>query len=143
RDGVDGLLEVGPHPALVLSMSDVLIERNSDAIVVGTLRRDENDEDVLVEALARLHCAGYTVNWRAFHGARGRVVSLPSYPWQRRRHWVDGPADRSRLATRKESSLSWALLQTIVSSSAQPGTTIFEVELDLRNKALAYLSGHQ
>ena len=36
-----------------------------------------------------LHAHGLKV---ALHGERrGRVVSLPSYPWQRERYWLDAP----------------------------------------------------
>ncbi|WP_446678501.1 type I polyketide synthase [Actinoallomurus acaciae] len=41
-------------------------------------------------ALARAYEHGHTVDWTAaFAGVRARVVPLPTYPFQRRRHWLD------------------------------------------------------
>ncbi len=47
----------------------------------------------LVQAAAALHVAGAPVDWETLLAGRGRVVSLPAYPWQHRRHWIDSPAN--------------------------------------------------
>jgi len=43
----------------------------------------------LARAAARLWLAGARINWTALHPGRPRRVPLPSYPFQRRRYWVD------------------------------------------------------
>ncbi len=48
--------------------------------------------DSLVRAAAKLHATGSSVDWTALLAGRGRLVSLPTYPWQHRRHWIDVPA---------------------------------------------------
>jgi acyl transferase domain-containing protein/acyl carrier protein len=50
-----------------------------------------------VDGLARLYVQGCRIDWARHFGAGHRVVSLPAYPWQHRRHWVE-----SRPATRPE-----------------------------------------
>ncbi|MDI5974470.1 beta-ketoacyl synthase N-terminal-like domain-containing protein [Streptomyces sp. SL13] len=45
----------------------------------------------LLGALARLWQAGAVIDWPALHRGRGRRVPLPTYPFQRRRHWIDAP----------------------------------------------------
>jgi acyl transferase domain-containing protein len=40
---------------------------------------------------AEAYVRGVTVDWASALGGRGRVVSLPNYPWERRRHWIDIP----------------------------------------------------
>src|SRR5262249_53569457 len=42
----------------------------------------------LSEAAAALWSAGLPLDWNAA-GSRGRKVSLPTYPFQRTRHWID------------------------------------------------------
>jgi acyl transferase domain-containing protein/acyl carrier protein len=46
----------------------------------------------LARAVARLWQAGAEVNWAALHSGSPRRVPLPTYPFQRRRYWVDGVA---------------------------------------------------
>jgi polyketide synthase PksN len=43
-------------------------------------------------ALAQLWLSGRRPDWRAFHaGERRRRVPLPTYPFERRRYWLDAP----------------------------------------------------
>ncbi|MET7934865.1 beta-ketoacyl synthase N-terminal-like domain-containing protein [Streptomyces sp. NPDC005322] len=46
-------------------------------------------QDTLAHAAAELHVRGGAVDWTALLGGPRPVVSLPTYPWQRRRHWID------------------------------------------------------
>ncbi|MGV9878595.1 type I polyketide synthase [Streptomyces sp. NPDC003006] len=44
----------------------------------------------LLDVLGRLWTAGEEVDWAAFHaGERVRRVPLPTYPFERRRHWIE------------------------------------------------------
>ncbi|HEY5834148.1 beta-ketoacyl synthase N-terminal-like domain-containing protein, partial [Streptomyces sp.] len=40
---------------------------------------------------ATAYVQGRPVDWAVLFPAAGRVVSLPRYPWQRTRHWIDAP----------------------------------------------------
>lgn len=56
-----------------------------------TLRRDENRHQpaALMDAV-KAWSVGRTVNWEPFHANNGaHRISLPTYPFQRRRHWLD------------------------------------------------------
>ncbi|WP_306338971.1 polyketide synthase dehydratase domain-containing protein, partial [Streptomyces sp. KL118A] len=59
---------------------------------VGTLRRNEGGPARLAQSLAEVFVAGVDVNWSPWL-AGGRLVELPTYAFQRRRHWL--PAGRS------------------------------------------------
>jgi acyl transferase domain-containing protein/acyl carrier protein len=43
----------------------------------------------LLAMLAQLWQAGCPIDWAALHRGEGRRVELPTYPFQRRRYWVD------------------------------------------------------
>ncbi|UED82974.1 type I polyketide synthase [Streptomyces profundus] len=43
----------------------------------------------LADTLARLWLAGARIDWAALHGGLGRRLPLPTYPFQRARHWVE------------------------------------------------------
>jgi amino acid adenylation domain-containing protein len=102
--GVDTLVEaghrlvceIGPHPALRSYLLESFASRGQDAEVVASLRRDEDECRTIRAALARLHVRGRAVDWAAVE-RRGRCTTLPTYPWQRQRFWLDAPA-RSALA---------------------------------------------
>jgi len=65
----------------------------------------------LLITLARLWQAGARIDWAALHHGQGRRVELPTYPFQRRRYWVE---PRPKPAGAAE--FGW-------SAPAQPGRT--------------------
>lgn len=46
----------------------------------------------LLSALGRLWLAGIAPDWHALHRGARRRVPLPTYPFERQRHWIDPPA---------------------------------------------------
>jgi amino acid adenylation domain-containing protein len=85
------LLEVGPGRALT-----TLARRHpatADRPALASLRsagEDVADPEALLRALGQLWLAGAAVDWRAFHaGERRRRVPLPTYPFERRRYWLE------------------------------------------------------
>ena len=64
-------------------------QAGSDACKVAFPLSDDNEWTSILEKLADLYVAGARIDWQAVVGPRaGRFVSLPTYPYQRRRHWV-------------------------------------------------------
>ena len=61
-------------------------------LVVGPAADGSPAGHWLAQAIARLWLAGTKVNWAVLHPGGPRRVALPSYPFQRRRYWVDGMA---------------------------------------------------
>ncbi|CAL9641994.1 hypothetical protein SUDANB140_06373 [Streptomyces sp. enrichment culture] len=98
EDTVRGLLdagfrhfvEVSPHPVLTPGVEQTAEDQGSDVSVVGTLRRGDGGEPRLLRSLAEAHAAGTRVEWARVFDATGAVhVDLPTYAFQRRRHWLD------------------------------------------------------
>lgn len=126
--GVTAFLELGPHPVLAPSIDQALQRGGSPVAVVGCGRRDEAESSVLLDALARLWCAGAAVDWSR-GAAPARVVDFPLYPWNRRRLWVE-TADISRtntggnpLKALDDEARSW-LHHTTWREPSRGGTTI-------------------
>jgi amino acid adenylation domain-containing protein len=92
------LIEVGPGNAL-----STLARQNTQALqhiegrsirVVASMQdagRAKDDRDCLLEAIGRCWVAGVSPDWRATHGERPSKISLPTYPFERARHWIDLP----------------------------------------------------
>ncbi|MET7669452.1 type I polyketide synthase [Micromonospora luteifusca] len=90
--GVTTYLEIGPEGVLCGSGQDCL-DQPAEAVLVPTLRGDRPEVETLTAALASLWVRGVTVEWGAIHKDRGgRRVALPTYPFQRRRYWLEPPA---------------------------------------------------
>jgi amino acid adenylation domain-containing protein/non-ribosomal peptide synthase protein (TIGR01720 family) len=89
RDGYDCFLEVGPGDTLAA----LLRPHPATAFAVSSLRRGTDDERQLATTAAVLWTHGHEVDWAAFHGpAPRRPVTLPNYPFQRQRLWLEvGP----------------------------------------------------
>ncbi|HEX4460307.1 MAG TPA: acyltransferase domain-containing protein, partial [Polyangia bacterium] len=86
------LLEIGPgrtlHSLVKLSPAGA-----RPSAVVTTVRHpqdEQSDQAYLMTALGRLWIAGAEIDWAALHApARPRRVSLPTYPFERERYWID------------------------------------------------------
>ncbi|MCD0449074.1 acyltransferase domain-containing protein [Actinocorallia sp. API 0066] len=84
--GVTTLLEVGPGDVLA-AMAATGAEK---AVAIPALRHGEPEARCAVSALGALHARGVTVDWeRLFAGTGARPVELPTYPFQRERHWLN------------------------------------------------------
>ncbi|QFZ24441.1 type I polyketide synthase [Saccharothrix syringae] len=81
EDGHTAFLEVSPHPVALAAIA----EHAPDLLLVGTLRRD--DDEAFHDNLAQLHLHGLV-------RARG-VTDVPTAPWLHREHWA---APRPRTA---------------------------------------------
>ncbi|HEY0452996.1 MAG TPA: SDR family NAD(P)-dependent oxidoreductase, partial [Actinophytocola sp.] len=77
----DRVLEIGPDGDLCALLPDLP--------AVALLRRDLDEEECALRAMATLHVAGSTVDWSGVV-AGGRLVDLPTYPFQRERFWPAG-----------------------------------------------------
>ena len=84
-------LEVSPHPVLTVPIEQTLdAVGRGDAVVSGTLRRGQGGPGRFTTALAALWTRGVEVDWTpVFADREHRRVELPTYPFQRRRYWLD------------------------------------------------------
>jgi acyl transferase domain-containing protein len=110
---IDGLLseertvfvEISPHPTVVHSMQELLNDRGRREVALGSLRRDTGDVRSMLENLGSLFVQGYPVDWeRAL--PRRELMSLPTYPFERVRHWTTA-SRRTRAVSRESGSHPW------------------------------------
>nr|AIE12089.1 putative cis-AT type polyketide synthase module A5A [uncultured bacterium] len=88
EQGVTTYLEVGPHPTL-LGMGVDCLPEGTEATWLPSLRKGRDDWSVLLRSLGKWYVQGREVDWAAFHAPYGgRRVPLPTYPFQRKRYWL-------------------------------------------------------
>ncbi|MBL7553525.1 SDR family NAD(P)-dependent oxidoreductase [Frankia sp. AgB1.9] len=106
RAGVSAYLELGPDGTLSAlaeeTVTDALTGAGGDAtrpVFAPALRRDRPEPATVVGALAQAYARGARLDWDAvFTDLAGRlpaVAELPTYPFQRRRYWLDVPRPRA------------------------------------------------
>ncbi|MFD8387184.1 type I polyketide synthase, partial [Streptomyces sp. NPDC059679] len=100
--GVGAFLELGPDGVLTgmtrecldqpsASSADAQGPTDTPPAVVRTLRPGSDEPLTVLTAMAELHVHGATVRWDAYFAQLGgRRVALPTYAFQRERHWLDG-----------------------------------------------------
>ena len=103
--GVDTIVEIGPHavlgPMALLAWPEATHGTASPPVTLASLRRPSDSApgpeggEAFVEAVARGYEAGLSIDFEGlFAGEARRRISIPSYPFQRRRHWFEAPQRR-------------------------------------------------
>jgi acyl transferase domain-containing protein/acyl carrier protein len=89
REGYGLFLEIGPHPVLAASIAQCGDAAGREATVLASLRRGRDERETLLESLGSLYTLGLPIDWRGVHPDGGRLVRLPTYPFQRQRYWFE------------------------------------------------------
>ena len=133
------LLEVGPHPALLPMAQACLAAKGKSATWVATLNRQKTDVDAITEMLITLYLAGHQIDWAAVHaGASWRRIPLPTYPFQRKRHWIKDNAVQAAPSREAIENLHPLVGKRAVSTAEE---VRYEVRYGLQHAA--YLSDHR
>jgi acyl transferase domain-containing protein len=99
--GLTTLLEVGPGSALA-TCARQCAARDGDHIIASSLptaAREGGDLATMLAALGHLWVAGGDPDWRAITPVEARYrVPLPTYPFERKRHWIEAHPGRATTA---------------------------------------------
>ncbi|WP_342374010.1 type I polyketide synthase [Myxococcus stipitatus] len=142
-EGHETFLEINAHPVLLPSIEEGLRERCGSLAVLPSLRRDEGGRARLLATLGALYTVGHSVDWERLHPEGGRVVTVPAYPWQRERFWLEAstaPAPR-RGGNRVQGASGHPLLGPHVALSHQPGTHVWQ--MDVGDSDLSWVADHR
>ncbi|WP_443054932.1 SDR family NAD(P)-dependent oxidoreductase [Streptomyces sp. NBC_00691] len=94
--GHELFIEMSPHPVLTLAVQQTAEAADLPVSALGTLRRDEGGPQRLLLAFGEAFCHGADVDWSAVLPAGDTRAELPTYAFQRRRHWIAGPSGTGR-----------------------------------------------
>nr|WP_221466939.1 type I polyketide synthase [Streptosporangium album] len=103
-------VEVSPHPVLTVGIGECVDEAGVEAVIAGTLRRDDGGLDRMLTSAAELFVRGAEVNWQSVL-AGGRRVDLPTYAFQHRRYWPEPGGVFARRAADPLDAEFWASIE--------------------------------
>ena len=105
------LVEVGPGNTLA-SLARQHKSTSREHMIASSMRHPKesmNDEAFMLLSLGKLWCAGVDVNWKDFYEKKGYVqkATLPTYPFERQRHWIEPGKSGSHIADGKQAFDEW------------------------------------
>ncbi|KXS55207.1 MAG: fatty acid synthase multidomain-containing protein [Marinobacter sp. T13-3] len=106
-------LELGAHPVLRTYINDCVRAEECQGQIITTLARQQDSQQELERALAELLLSGATVDESRWFPVQGRVMALPTYPWQRQSYWKPESTESLGLLNRyyRHPLLGYALAQ--------------------------------
>jgi myxalamid-type polyketide synthase MxaE and MxaD len=133
-DGVSAVLEISPHPVLESALTEAAHAYAPAAPVVVSTRREQDERETMLAALATLYVAGCLPEWSRFM-VPGEPVSIPTYAWNRQRFWPAAPSETSRANSR-----STGRGDSRIESSLHPGTFLWPPERSSSQDGVRYLT---
>ncbi|MFB8392594.1 SDR family NAD(P)-dependent oxidoreductase [Streptomyces yangpuensis] len=113
--GVTGFLELGPDAVLTAMAREITADETTDELVFAAAqRRGREGSRELLAAVAAVHTHGAPVDWAALYPAGLPRVELPTYPFQRRRYWLEAPTGTGDASSFGQVALHHPLLAAAV-----------------------------
>jgi acyl transferase domain-containing protein/acyl carrier protein len=134
--GFTTFVEIGAHPVLSVSVQECVAAATREAVVLPSLRRNQDERSTLLASLAALYVRGAAVDWSKVYRGSVPVMDLPAYPYQRQRYWITNGTD----AVRKAPASLRPLLGHRISSPLISGTGF---ESSISTEALPFLADHR
>ncbi|WP_063752932.1 type I polyketide synthase [Streptomyces sp. NRRL S-350] len=143
--GVTAYLEIGPDRTLTAMAEQCLADdgdgdgTDGEAVFIAPLRRGHSEPRSVLAAAAEAHLLGRDLDWSAvLGGAPAPELDLPTYPFQRRRFWLDsaGAGDAGALG---QSPVGHPLLDAAV--QLPDGGQLFTARLTLAGQP--WLADHR
>jgi phthiocerol/phenolphthiocerol synthesis type-I polyketide synthase E len=128
RDPSVILLEVGPGNALTTLARLTLGNDAARALSsLGHPRDKRPDDEAVLESAGRLWLAGAHLDWEGLHdGEAPRRVPLPTYPFERKRFWVEASAAKGAHASAAPDAGQHVAPPSVAAVSTDPGDWFFE-----------------
>ncbi|MEO3808927.1 SDR family NAD(P)-dependent oxidoreductase, partial [Sphaerisporangium sp. B11E5] len=138
--GATTYLELGPDATLTSLATQTAEAGRHTVRAVAALRPKQPEARTFLTALATVHANGVPVDWTPlFPPGPAATVPLPTYPFQRQRYWMDGPATGADAAQLGLVSTEHPLLGAGV-QMAEDDSWVFTSRLSLGTHP--WLAGH-
>lgn len=136
EDGFRFFVEISPNPVLIGAVTQLLRHHKHQGVALPSMKVGMGAKERMLGSLGSLYAQGFDVAWNNFYSRKGRCVSLPSYPWQKERFWLEeSPADSDREIAQNGASYRRAVncghpvLGRFLSSAAHSNTYFWQGEI--------------
>ncbi|MEW1634665.1 type I polyketide synthase [Streptomyces sp. NPDC093801] len=138
--GYGVFLEVSAHPVLVQPVTETVDGLDADAVVTGSLRREDGGTRRLLTSLAELFVGGVAVDWAAvLPPVTTAHVELPTYAFDHRHFWIQAAEPATDAASLGLAGVEHPLLGAVVQLPQSDGL-LCTSRLSLRTHA--WLADH-
>src|SRR5581483_11498647 len=142
RQGHRTFIEAGPQP--VLSGMGKQCVLGEGLHWIGTLRRGQDDWEELLQGVGKLYVHGAAIDWRAFdQDYARRRLRLPTYPFQRKRHWIEAPSPAEQRVAQELPGRQQTAHPLLGRRLLSPRLTAVVYEAVLGAESPAYLADHR
>lgn len=101
-------LELSAQPVLQGPIAQCLGQQGIQGVALPSLTHSDSEALSMKKSLTRLYGLGFSVNWKAqFPEGCRKVPSLPTYPWQHQRYWVDIPEESDIVGEHAQGVHDW------------------------------------
>ncbi|NEQ51900.1 MAG: SDR family NAD(P)-dependent oxidoreductase, partial [Leptolyngbya sp. SIO3F4] len=140
HEEINILLECGPQ-AVLLGMGRQCLPEDEEHVWLPSLRPGQGDWQQMLSSLGELYVRGVTIDWEGFEAdyPQRRKVSLPTYPFQRQRYWVETQPGPTRMMAARDRI--HPLLGQRLQLAGRCQDIFFETSLSAASPA--YLSDHR
>jgi len=123
------ILDIGPgHTLTNLVRQNPARKPDNNIISCTPLTDEDGDQTTLLKAVGKLWSSGIDVDWNAVRGPDQRYrVSLPTYPFERKRIWINNFRDTNNSDTPTPGKMNQSIQQATSSQDSQ------EIELSSSN----------
>ena len=138
------LLEAGPGQTLAPMARQHPAAREAQTVMLSTLHENRDDVETALGGLGRLWAEGVEIDWAAFYaGSHRRRVTLPTYPFERKRYWIEPvtPAAKTTSAAVPVAQTAPPSMQTAEPASTPPPPARKERIMEKIRAVLKNLSG--
>ncbi|MFD6397597.1 SDR family NAD(P)-dependent oxidoreductase [Nocardia sp. NPDC060249] len=136
ENGAATLLELGPGGVLTALATQTLADRPDAALAVPALRKDRAEVSTVIAALTASWARGGTFDFAESTGPAA-PIDLPTYPFDRQRHWLDTGA---RTTTDRDTALRDAGQAPLRHPLLSAAVTVADPELILTTGRCAVLA---
>ncbi|MCE0537505.1 acyltransferase domain-containing protein [Kineosporia rhizophila] len=116
-------VESSAHPVLTAPVADALENLGVEAVVTGTLRREDGGADRMLASLAEVYVRGVEVDWRSVLTPAVRV-DLPTYAFSPQRFWPTASVAGADVASAGLGSVGHPLLGARVELADGEGVVV-------------------
>jgi len=129
-------IELGPHPGILPMLQK--FPDLSDSLFLGSLRKRQDSWSTMSTTLCSLYLTDQSLDWRRVFSQIGSTscISLPSYPFSKKRFWVSFREETAPLIQSKDSMIhDWVQLP----DTNNGNIAVFEIPI---TRIERYMTGH-